>query len=143
MQLHTMKLGSFQPEFQWLSVVDFSSFVFRVQACQNVELRLAETIGSSDIQITIGAQNAISYITYGEHVIREDTPNILNCDEYRTFYVRWTGSTIGVGTGSGIYYNQIIAYSDAYQELPLTNVISLMNTRENVIDYQIFKYIGK
>ncbi len=36
---------------------------------------------------------------YGVNVVTEDTPDIVNCDELRPFWIRWT---TGVEVGEGI-----------------------------------------
>ena len=37
---------------------------------------------------------------HGAILVQVSTPNIMNCDEYLPFWVRWEGQTIEIGTGS-------------------------------------------
>ncbi len=144
MKIHIEEELSIVPEYQWLSVVGYSSFVFRVRACQNVKILLAETMGNYNVMITnifIGTNNENSSIIHRNDEVINHTPNILHCDEFRAFYVTWTESTVNVGTGASIYHNNILSYTN--EDIPLTQAIALMSAAHSEVDYEIIKLVGK
>ena len=102
-----------------------NAFVVRVQACRDAHIALSElfnNVQSRTYEIIIGGNaNMNSFIRDAEtfhEKIRVDTPNILDCNNYRTFWVKWESDyTVTVGQGAVINRNTFLDWNDAEQRV--------------------------
>jgi len=94
--------------------------VFQVQACRDAHFALSElfnNIRTRTYEIIIGGNgNQNSFIrddnTVGE-VLRADTPNIMDCDNFKTFWVTWgIDYRIAVGRGARVNVGTFLDYVD-------------------------------
>lgn len=95
---------------QLVLTTEANSFVFEVKACSDVHLALSRVPGvttSQSYEVVIGGWNGnMSLIRDGidgqSLIERVWTVGILNCSEFRPFWVSWTNSNITVGTGRNV-----------------------------------------
>ena len=80
----------------------------QVKACHNVQVTLASRYGDEfthaySVQLGYDS-NQVSYIFLDkgadESRAQFTTPGILNCQEYRTFWVNWLEGFVSFGSGS-------------------------------------------
>ena len=103
------------------SIAGQSSVVFQVMACRDAHVALTQqfnNLQSPTYEIIIGGNNnRNSFIRNGigtaEELYRVDTPDVLDCNSYRTFWVRWnTDNKLGVGRGAIVGRNQFMDWVD-------------------------------
>ena len=90
------------------SITNQNSIVFRVQACRDAHVALSEffnNVHTRTYEIVIGGNgNTNSFIrdyATGVEKLKVDTPNIMDCNNYRAFWVKWESSgRITVGHGA-------------------------------------------
>ncbi len=133
-------------EIQWVSVAGTAAFVFRVRACENVQIMLATILGNAHYgasKIIIGEDNMKSYFhpNTGEPISAE-TPNILDCDEFRAFYIRWTAYTVHVGYGANIAGTPFVEFITLFGQLDVIQSIGMMSTTNHSVEYEMVKFIG-
>lgn len=94
--------------------------VFQVKACRDAHVALSEmfnNVQTRTYEIIIGGNgNQNSFIrddnTFGE-VQRVDTPNIMDCDNFKTFWVKWgVMYRITVGEGALVDSRTFLNYVD-------------------------------
>lgn len=89
-------------EYTWFPA-GTQGVVFRVRAAHDAHIALSSTEGESNpmLEVFIGGWgNAKSVIRKNRtkpDVVEEATPGILNADELKGFWIRWTGNWITVG----------------------------------------------
>ena len=138
MEKHALSI----PRYHWLTVVGHSKFVFRVKACRDVQIFLGETLGNIDVmvaEVMIGANNEFSTITYSNQEVTRYSPGILSCNEFRTFHITWSTSSVILGSGSDINENVILQFNT--DELFNIQAIGLLYT-DTEIEYEIVKLKG-
>ena len=95
--------------------------VFSVKACNDAHLAMAESEAKpNELAYTIqigNYKNTKSVIRTSKKPGSENkalalTPNILNCDEFRTFWVSWRNGRIQVGRGSVPKQRQFMEWED-------------------------------
>ena len=98
-----MELPSFDKI--WLFTTK-TTFHFKVQACKEANILLAQTPYYKDVaaQIKIGTDNnqrttIIPDVSDSGQSKSADTPNILNCGIMREFWISWDQKTVRVGYG--------------------------------------------
>ncbi|CAH1794507.1 unnamed protein product [Owenia fusiformis] len=114
----------------WVGVQDRTSAVFDVQACNDAHLALSTEPGNGDVntyEIVIGGwdgtKSAIRESKQGQTVVFVDTPDILNCNVSRTFWVSWLNGAINVGRGPVVGMNSFMSWTDS--DPYVVNVISV------------------
>lgn len=87
----------------WITENERGYIVFGVRSCKQARLFLNEGIGKlgKAYTIVLGAkQNRISKIIKGEQVlVQVDTPDLVDCDETKYFWISWLNGVIEVGRG--------------------------------------------
>ena len=93
--------------------------MFSVQACHSAMISLSSVPGSEishpEYRITIGGENNMqSSIIRTDMGLegRFDTPNILDCDAFKTFWLFWRDGKVQVGEGSTLGDNRIGELND-------------------------------
>jgi len=76
----------------------------------------------------------------GTNLVRVNTPNILNINNYNMFWVSWSGGVISVGTGSSVGANTFMLYADQTPSPVNYLAFSAWNTPGTAIAYSS-KYI--
>lgn len=113
-----MKQESNERAFEdiWLTVTGRTNAVFSVKACTDAHVALSEIPGlftTNTYEIIIGGYgNAESKIRLGRdtELKSESTPQILNCNDFRYFWVSWAGGVIEMGSGLYVGQSQVIRY---------------------------------
>lgn len=94
-------------------------FIFAVKACSNAHLRLAATpeydVGIHDaFELSVGTLNnsctELSLVEFRTGSVRQnftETPGILDCDDYRDFWISWDNQRVRFGEGE-LYLNEVI-----------------------------------
>ncbi len=148
-KLSFLQSENVQVEEQWVTVSGSSSFVFRVKACQNVRVILASVLGNSKYgasKIVIGEDNMKSYFYLNvqeDNPLIVDTPNILNCNEFRAFFIQWTLNDVHVGYGAFLGGTIFIDFDMTTRQLEPVQAIAMLNSPSNTVEYEIVKFVGK
>lgn len=108
----------FEYSFVWLRPT-YQDLVFKVKAGSDVHVALSTVQGTKDgYEVVIGGwDNSQSVIRTEEgHVAEEQTPNILNADQFRYFWISWDSNDrrIKAGTGSAVGENTFIELQDDF-----------------------------
>lgn len=116
-----------------------SAINFEVKATGNAAIGLAKKIGQEcDYLIVIG-DNRRSWIkkTNGNHSrVKAETPNILSMQEYRRFWISWTGDAIRLG-GEG-HSNPIVSYSNfPTRDLKYITFFVLHEEYQNTVHWKV------
>lgn len=112
---------------------------FSVRTCDNAHLMLsAEMLDTTNAyEIVLGAfSNTKSDIRRGSHgppLVQVDTPNIMKCDEYLPFWVRWENKTLQLGYGA-IDETVLMRLDDA--EMPAITAASVSSWESANGEYQ-------
>ena len=92
---------------------------FRVKACNDAFVALMQTPGnrSSNLyEVVLGGwsnqKSAIRLLKYGVNTVIVDTPNILNCTQWRRFWVSWKDGVIDVGYGPRAGVRKFMSWRD-------------------------------
>jgi hypothetical protein len=95
----------------WYSAVEQTSLRFKVRACSDVSIILAEHFSITDngiYEILIGGSNnrksSIRFGIQGIVLTEVDTLDLLHCSEARWFWIDWSK---GIHVGSGAYVGDI------------------------------------
>ena len=105
------------------SIIGQNWIVFQVQACSDAHVALSElfnNVKTKTYEIIIGGNaNKNSFIrdydTFGE-MQRVDTVDILDCNNYRTFWVKWgIEDRIVVGRGALLDIDSFLDWTDPEQ----------------------------
>lgn len=102
------------------SIAGQNSIVFQVMACRDAHVALTQlfnNLQSPTYEIIIGGNgNRNSFIRDGntfEEFYRVDSADVLDCNAYRTFWVKWNvDSKIVVGRGAVVGANQFMDWLD-------------------------------
>ena len=92
-------------ETPWMSRNQTDSIVFRVKACEEATIALSPTLYDTDqaFEVVIGAsKNTLCLLRerVGGATIRlENTPGVLSCTMFRSFWIRWSPREIEFGEG--------------------------------------------
>ena len=131
----------------WLSVSGRWFMVFRVQACNDAHIGLAATAGNSEnrlYEVVIGGNgNTQSFIRRTRLSSNEavaETPDILNCNELRTFWIQWENNHVEVGEGSVLNEGRFINWYDTTDPHVIT-AMALSTGWGSTGDWQ-FSYIN-
>ena len=119
-QYKTVKQPDTERAFEdvWLTVTGRTNAVFSVKACTDAHVALSEVPGlftTKTYEIIIGGySNAYSKIRLGRDIDlkTEYTQNILNCNEFRYFWVSWKDGIIEMGAGLVVGSGQVIRYQN-------------------------------
>ena len=87
--------------------VENTRFTFRVRTCEDVGLVLVTSspdgFGRHSFEVIIGgwgnSESAIKRVLTWATLVRVPTPQILDCDNFRTFWVSWENGVLEVGVG--------------------------------------------
>jgi hypothetical protein len=106
------------------SIVEQSSIVVRVLACHDAHIALSEifnNILTRTYEIVIGGyENQNSFIrdySSGGEVQKVSTPNIMDCYNYKAFWVSWAGHRLKVGEGAAIGQRMFLDWVDPEERL--------------------------
>ncbi|KAI0235762.1 hypothetical protein LSAT2_013711 [Lamellibrachia satsuma] len=107
-------------KYMWIPVsLGQHSSIIRVKACSDVHVALAPIFDNATdyVDITIGGwnnkQTAIR-VQQGDHEtiqVAEDTRGIVNCDEWRQFWIRWEYNVVEAGAGNDVGASRVIHWS--------------------------------
>ena len=93
--------------------------VLRIQACHDAHIALMERPGNDTLdtyEIVIGGwentKSAIRDQKMGPLKIQVDSPKVLDCDEFRTFWLGWEMGMIRVGKGTFFGKDEIMSWQD-------------------------------
>ena len=94
----------------WSLDVEQTSLIFDVTACSDAYVTVSETLGalsqSPAYDILIGADGnqatKLMNRTTGDVITSQNTSNILNCSDFRSFWVSWANGFIQIGHGSKV-----------------------------------------
>jgi len=119
MLIHTPATYGFTS--MWYSAIARTSVHFKVRACSDVSIILAEHFSITDYgvyEILIGGSNntksSIRQGIQGNTLVEMDTNDILHCSESRWFWISWYK---GIDVGSGPYVGDIHIL-----RLPMSNI---------------------
>jgi len=103
----------------WVTVDERRSIVFKVQACADAHIALSSQLGLSiqhTYEVVLGgwqnSRSAIRNKTQGMDWTDVSTPDILHCDEMRSFWISWEYGLIMVGKGSKVGKNEVMHWLD-------------------------------
>ena len=130
----------------WLQPIG-THLTFSARACDNVHVLLSTALmnvsAEASYEIVIGGyDNTMSDIRKGAHgqvVTQASTPNILNCEEFLPFWVRWENSELTVGSGS-LGSNVFMHYSEA--NMPSTFVAAVSSWTSSHAEYHFLESQG-
>ena len=101
----------------WADVGGRTSMVFKVKACQDATIKLSKRFGlvdGSTYEVRIGAENNQKTIIIPDpessHQESADTPNVLDCNQYKPFWLAWKYGTLYVGQGSFVWEDELLRY---------------------------------
>ena len=105
----------------WVEVgASVTWYNFRVRACHDAIVYLShERMAASDsaYEIAIGTKNnlrtQIRRASDRQVLADEDTPDIVNCSNYRQFWVSWVEGLLQMGTGGLKDINKVISHDTA------------------------------
>lgn len=90
------------------SIFGQDSVVFRVQACKDAHLTLStlfNNVNSDTYEVIIGGNNNTQSFIRDRatmtDVQRVDTPNIMDCNNYKAFWAKWDKTTKRITVGDG------------------------------------------
>ena len=69
-----------------------------------------------------------------------DTPEILSCDEFRTFWISWDNGLIAIGTGAWVGYTEFISWQDP--EPDGVGYLSISGWSQ-VVEWEMIQFSGK
>jgi Farnesoic acid 0-methyl transferase len=102
------------------SILEQSSIVFRVQSCRDAHVALSEmfnNIQTRTYEVIIGGygnQNSfIRDLDTSTEVQKVETPGIMDCNNYKAFWVRWADNKITVGRGTVIGQSSFLDWDDS------------------------------
>ncbi len=70
-----------------------------------------------------------------------DTPDILSCNEFRTFWIYWTYQSVIVGSGSDITEGSFLVYSS--ESMHYTQAVGFVNSPGIKAEYEFVTLSGK
>lgn len=117
--------GTGQYDHLWLTTNETNSAVFLLKSCTEARILLSNELDQStdSYQLIIGGNNnrvtAIELIKQGSStVVRfKETFQILSCDHYRPFWLKWDESSIEAGQGLDVGDRRVISYENYYGTL--------------------------
>ncbi|KAI0229902.1 hypothetical protein LSAT2_019688, partial [Lamellibrachia satsuma] len=90
----------------WLHVAGRTTIVYRVKACSDVHVIIAEQtkdLTTKATEIVTGAfgnsRAMIRKAVHGPEYVAANISNLLHCGEFRTFWVSWGGKLLRIGRG--------------------------------------------
>lgn len=122
----------------WVDVTSFSSFKYRVAACADARLELSakhqDDASAILYRIRMGFQSnrktRIENMQDG-HSLDVDTPQILNCDVARYFWLHWDAEGIQLGRGERLMEDIIFDYRPT-EGVHIIYAVGLENRQESV-----------
>ena len=110
--------SEYRCNYTWLQPTQ-NYLSFKIRSCDNGHVLLSTSLmdvsETAAYEIVLGAyENTISDIRRGAHgeiLVQANTPNILNCDEFLPFWLRWGNGMLIVGSGP-LDSHVIMQYSD-------------------------------
>ena len=104
----------------WVELKGRRGVVFKVKGCSDAFINLQGIPGvskSDSYEVLLGSagnrKSAIRPVDIGSKPkVVADTPGILNCTAFRTFWIRWDGGKIQVGRGSIYGINRFLSWSE-------------------------------
>ena len=125
------------------SIINQDSLVFRVQACRDAHVALSEifnNVQTRTYEIIIGGNgNTNSFLrdfATGQEKIKIDTPNIMDCNNYKAFWVKWAADgRITVGEGAVVGQRTFLDWVDPEQRVFRGMTISTWNGATGLWDF--------
>ena len=123
-----------------MTVAGYSFLVFSIQACQDVKLILAEVtqnVNYYSTEVVIGEDNLQSYIKSidGELHEKKDTPEILDCFNFKTFWIRWDVGMLSIGHGAHPDINAFLSTSDTKPHQIQSIAFSTTSPEESLFNF--------
>src|SRR6218665_723540 len=105
----------FRYQYVWKSTqYQNNQFRFYVMACHDVHVNLSPREGEVYYEAVLGGwNNTMSVIRLANvHLQEHQGTGIVNCNEWRLFWISWTEATIRVGKGSELFKNTFLEWND-------------------------------
>ena len=77
--------------------------------------------------------------------MQAETPNILSCDVFRTFWVMWSTNTVSVGYGGAPKpgtNNQFISYTNPNGTGEYIQAVGIINSAQIIAEYEFVHLTG-
>ena len=130
------------------SLTDRTDIVLAITACCDAQIALSEIPGvfaHRTYEVVIGSQDntktEIRGSVGGSPLYEVNTPQILNCNASRLFWITWSSGTISVGTGSVPQQDRLLYFQDP-QWHPV-NSMSVMTPAGVAGTWQTSGFVGK
>lgn len=105
--MKTVKEGNWNYRQAWLSTYGMDHLVVRVKAAHDAHLVFSDTMGDENAnvyEVVLGSHDNTNSLmrrcVYCENEVWENTPDVVNSEEFRYFWFRWTNQMLQVGRGS-------------------------------------------
>ncbi|ELT90394.1 hypothetical protein CAPTEDRAFT_202271 [Capitella teleta] len=101
----------------WLTTLGHSAIVIQVRACHDVNILLSDKFAAigNGYEVALGIRdNQLSAIRdeqYGPNVAADETEGILDCEDFRAFWLQWSMGRIQVGRGTKIGQRKILEHA--------------------------------
>ncbi len=103
-----------------MTIIDRESMTFSVKACSDAHIVMSYVPGLTlydSYEVALGVsdnhESVIMLGRGGEELVRESTPNLLDCNQDKSFWISWpytdTGIIISAGSGSVVGTNSFIS----------------------------------
>jgi Farnesoic acid 0-methyl transferase len=106
------------------TIFDETSIVLRVQACQDGSIGLSElfnNVQTRTYEVIIGGygnqQSFIRDFESSTEVQKVPTPGIMDCNNYRTFWISWANHNIKAGRGAVVGEAAFLDWTDPEQRV--------------------------
>ena len=121
----------------------YNYLTFKVKSCNDAHILLSNAVqdlSNNAYEIVIGGyENSLSAIrrgSLGANVVEASTPNIMNCDTFLPFWVRWQNKTLEVGSGP-VDSHVLMRLDDP--EMPAISVASMTSWYSAPGEYQFLQ----
>ena len=133
----------------WLGIHGRSHLVFEIKACKDAHVGLGAILGNSEsrmYELVIGqssnTKTSIRRQPQQATAAIADTPDILNCDELRAFWVRWYSNHLEIGKGSHVGLKRIIDWQDT-EDAHGISAVSFTAYVDSTADWRLSYLDGK
>ena len=132
----------------WIDVEGRSYYVFKVKACQDAHIKLckrARQIKSDTYEVRIGTESNQKTVIIPDpndsHQVSADTPNVLDCNQYTSFWISWKYDTLYVGRGAYAWEDELLRYQDSTPHTINAALMEFSSGQEGV--FSVNKLDGK
>lgn len=137
--------SDYRYDYTWVQPTG-SSVEFRVRTCNDGHILLSSSLldVADGYEIVLGGyDNTRSDIRRGSHgtiLLQVETPDIMNCDEFLPFWVRWGSGSVEVGSGR-LDGHLIMQVYDAEQ--PHIQALTVTSWISAPAEYQFLQSYGR